>query len=379
MKILHLIYSEQVAGAEKYLLDLLPGLKDEGIECHLICVTPAKDEYKFTALCEELNGKGIKAALINGTVKNFLSIARIINKYLSYNKIKYLHAHLFKSDLLAVMVKKLFNRKIILLSTKHGYEEKYCSNYHRYKGKIKYNLYYFISKNLLKNIDRQVAVSKAMSDLYYQLKLTPERLKFIHHGINIKTLPETDDKVQYRYGEQQLIILGRIEEVKGHTYLLNAMPEVIKFFPGVRLLVIGNGTQQQLLQQQAVSSGIEKNILFLGFQQNPYPFMTNSDILVSPSMYESFGLVFIEAFAMKLPVIAFDAPAANEIITNEQTGLLVPVYNSSELAEKIIYLLQNPDERKRLADAAYEKYVTYFNTARMVKETAGWYRSVITE
>jgi glycosyltransferase involved in cell wall biosynthesis len=117
----------------------------------------------------------------------------------------------------------------------------------------------------------------------------------------------------------------------------------------------------------------------MGFQQNPYPFMANSDILVSPSLYESFGLVFIEAFAMQLPVIAFDAPAANEIINNGETGLLVEVYNSTELAEKIIFLLQNPAERKRLADAAFEKYTTYFNTARMVKETAAWYHSVITE
>ena len=379
MKILHLIYSEQVAGAEKYLLDLLPGLKDEGIECHLVCVTPAKDAYKFTGLCDELNSRGVKAILLNGTIKNFLPIARSVNKYLTDNKIKYLHAHLFKSDLLAVMLKKLFNRKIILLSTKHGYEEKYCSNYHRYKGRIHYNLYYFISKYLLGNIDKQVAVSKAMSDLYYQLKLTPERLKFIHHGIHIKTLAKADDKTQYRFGDQQLIILGRIEEVKGHTYLLNALPEVIQIFPEVKLLVIGNGTQQQVLQQQAASSGIEKNIMFMGFQQNPYPFMANSDILVSPSLYESFGLVFIEAFAMQLPVVVFDAPAANEIISNNETGLLVPVYNSSALAQKIISLLQNSAERKRLADAAFEKYVTYFNTARMVQETAGWYRSVIAE
>lgn len=379
MKILHLLYSEQVAGAEKYLLDLLPGLKNEGIECHLICVTPAKDEHKFTRLCEELNNNGVKAVLLNGTIKNFLSIARSINKYLFDNKIKYLHAHLFKSDLLAVMVKKLFNQKVILLSTKHGYEEKYCSNYHRYNGRIKYNLYYFISKYLLANIDKQVAVSKAMADLYYQLKLTSERLKFIHHGINIKALPEADDKMQYRFGDQQLIILGRIEEVKGHTYLFKALPEVMKIFPEVRLLVIGNGTQQQQLEQQAASSGIEKNILFMGFQQNPYPFMANSDILVSPSLYESFGLVFIEAFAMQLPVIAFDAPAANEIIGDGQTGLLVPVYNSSQLAEKIIFLLQNTAERKRLAAAAFEKYLTYFNTGRMIKETADWYRSIIAE
>ena len=379
MKIVHLIYSEQVAGAEKYLLDLLPGLMEEGIESHLLCITPTNDAYKFTGLIAELNSKGVTAVLLNGTIKNFLSLARTINRYLTKNKIKYLHTHLFKSDLLAVMVKKLFNRKIILLSTKHGYEEKYCSNYHHYKGSIKYNLYYFISKYLLANIDKQVAVSKAMSDLYYQLKLTPERLKFIHHGINIKALLQADNNTQYRFGDQQLIILGRIEEVKGHTYLFEALPEVIKVFPELRLLVIGNGTQQQLLQQQAVSLGIEKNILFMGFQQNPYSFMANSDILVTPSLYESFGLVFIEAFAMRLPVIAFDAPAANEIISNGTTGLLVPVYNSAELADKIIYLLQNPAERKHLADAAFEKYTAYFNTARMVKETAGWYHSVMAE
>jgi glycosyltransferase involved in cell wall biosynthesis len=379
LKIVHLIYSEQVAGAEKYLLDLLPCLQDESIECHLLCITPVKDAYKFTGLCEQLNSKGVQSVLLNGTLKNFLSIARSISKYLSENKIKYLHAHLFKSDLLAVLVKKLFNRKIVLLSTKHGYEEKYCSNYHRYHGRIHYNLYYFISKYLLANIDKQVAVSKAMSDLYFQLKLTPERLHFIHHGINIKVLQQTEDGFQYRYADQQLLILGRIEEVKGHTYLFNALPDVIKVFPELKLLVIGNGTQQEILQQQAISLGIENNILFLGFQQNPYPFMANSDILVSPSLYESFGLVFIEAFAMQLPVIAFDAPAANEIISNGETGLLVPVYSSCELAQKVIFLLQNPAKRKHLANAAFEKYTAYFNTARMVKETAAWYRSVITE
>ncbi len=379
MKILHLIFSEQVAGAEKYLLDLLPGLQKEGITCELICVTPAKDAHKFTGLCDELNSRGVKSTLINGTVKDFFSIAKYINKYLKQSDIQYLHAHLFKSDLLAVMVKKFFNRRIILLSTKHGYEEKYCSNYHRNKGKINYNLYYFISKYLLANIDRQVAVSKAMSDLYFQLKLTPVRLRFIHHGIEIKPIVEADDKSKYRFSSQQLIILGRIEEVKGHTYLFDAMPEVVKVFPEIKLLVIGNGTQRENLEKQAAALDIDKNISFLGFQPNPYPFLAHSDIMVSPSMYESFGLVFIEAFAMKLPVIAFDAPAANEIISNNETGLLVPVYESKVLADKIIFLLKNPAERKNLSDAGYEKYAEYFTTERMVKETAQWYRSEIAE
>lgn len=379
MKILHLIFSEQVAGAERYLLDLLPGLLAEGIECHLICVTPPADQHKFTALCDELNNKGVKTILMAGKATGFYSTAKQINKYLRQNDIYYLHAHLFKSDLLAVMIKKLFNRKVTLLSTKHGYQEKYCGNYHHYKGKINYNLYYFISKYLNANIDKQFAVSKAMADLYFNLKLTKTKLPFIHHGVNISALVENTDITAFKLAPQQLIILGRIEEVKGHKYLLEALPEVIKIFPDIKLLIIGNGAQKENLQKQAAETGIENNVLFLGFQQNPLPYLAQSDLMVAPSLYESFGLVFIEAFATKLPVIAFDAPAANEIINDKETGMLVPVCNSKLLAEKIIYLLQQPAERNRLVQNGYQKYVDYFNTARMAAQTAAWYRSSITE
>lgn len=377
MKILHLIFSQQVAGAEKYLLDLLPGLLTEGIECYLVCVTTPKDEHKFTGLCAELNSKGVKSILITGTIPGFFSIAKRINQYLRENNISNLHSHLFKSDLLAVMVKKIFNRKIYLLSTRHGYQEKYYSNYTLNKGKIIYDLYYFISKYLLANINTHVAVSKAMSDLYYRLKLTPGRIKYIHHGVNLASLPEKEDTNKYRHGNPQLIIVGRIEEVKGHKYLFEAMPEVIKKFPEVKLLVVGNGTQKEMLINQAALSGIDNNILFSGFQQDPYPFISHSDVMVSSSLYEPFGLVFIEAFALKVPVVAFDTPACNEIIIDNETGLLVPVYDSNALAEKIIYLLQNPSERKRIAENGYAKYTGYYNTKRMVKETAEWYLTVI--
>jgi glycosyltransferase involved in cell wall biosynthesis len=80
-----------------------------------------------------------------------------------------------------------------------------------------------------------------------------------------------------------------------------------------------------------------------------------------------------------VPVVAFDAPASNEIIAHNETGLLAPLFDSSQLAEKIIYLLQNPSEGKRLASNGYERYTAYFNTTRMIKETAAWYRTIIAD
>ena len=377
MKILHLIFSEQIAGAEKYLLDLLPGLKDEGFDCHLLCVCPPGAQHKFAGYCDELNSKGVKATLITSKVSGFLSVAGKINRYLKENEISYLHSHLFKSDLLAVIVKKLFNKKILLISTKHGYQEKYLSTYPVHKGKIIRNAYYYIAKYLCRNINEQLTVSKVMSDIYFNLKITPQRIKYIYHGINLSSLPVVADTTPYRIGSPQLIIVGRLEEVKGHQYLFEAMPAVTKKYPDVKLLVLGDGVLKQKLIDKVAVAGMEKNILFLGFQQDPYSYMAQSDIIVLPSMFESFGLVYIESFALKVPVIGFDAPACNEIITNNETGILVPMFNSAALAEKIIYLLQDPAERKRLGENGYAKYTGYYNTVRMIRETADWYRSVL--
>ncbi len=112
----------------------------------------------------------------------------------------------------------------------------------------------------------------------------------------------------------------------------------------------------------------------MGFRQDPYKYILQSDILVQPSMFESFGLVYIEAFALKIPVVAFDAPAANEIITDNETGILTPKFNSEILAQKLIFLLKNPEERKRISENAYQRFLDHYTADRMINETAAWYK-----
>lgn len=374
MKILHLIYSEQVAGAERYLLSLLPGLKDLGIDCRLICITPQKDKHKFVALCDELNQKGVETLLLTGSKYAFWGLARKVNRYLRQNDIRHLHSHLFKSDLLAVIVKKFFYRKLFLLSTKHGYREQYVSNYPANKGTGEHGLYYRISKWICRNTDQQVTISRAMSDLYFELRLTKEPMHFIHHGINIPTIPVQPDPV---VSAGKLVVVGRVELIKGHRYLLNALPEIIRFFPGVKLQIIGNGNEKQNLMQLAQTLGIYNHVEFSGFKEDPAPFIAASDIIVLPSLFEPFGIVFLEAFALKTPVIAFDVPAANEILVNGETGVMVPAKDSKALAARIIHLLQHPEERKRLSTNAFKCYEQQYTLSHMLKETAGWYKKVI--
>lgn len=373
MKILHLIYSQQVAGAEKYLLDLLPALKKKGIDCSLIYVIPPADQHKFTAVVNALNEQGVNTIVISGSSKSLIKTAREIAARVKTHDIPYIHAHLFKADILAVLVKKLFCRNIKLLSTKHGYQESYLNTHLQSLGTIDRNLYYYISKFINARIDAQVTISKAMSDLYYNLRLTKTRIPFIHHGIDLAA-PVKDNS--FRHSDQQLVVVGRVEMIKGHKYLLDALPAVKEKFPAVKLLVLGNGTEKENLQQQAKQLGIENAVTFLGFQSNPAAYVANSDVIVLPSLFEPFGLVYIEAFALQTPVVAFDVQATNEIIEHNRSGLLAPMFDSATLAAHIIQLLGDAEERKRIASNAYSRYATHFTKERMVNDTIAWYQTV---
>jgi glycosyltransferase involved in cell wall biosynthesis len=321
-----------------------------------------------------MNEKGIKTTLVPTFSKlSVLLTAKKIFRYLKSNHIQIIHSHLFSADLIAVLVKKIYFKELVILSTKHGYEEKYLVQYGLGNKKIRHNLYYLISREVIKRIDHNLAVSRSLSEMYVFLKLSTTKMRFIHHGINLKKLPEK--QVQLK-GNRKIMIVGRLSQIKGHTYLIQALPDVIKKFPELKLIVLGEGPLKDKLIKQAISLNVLQHIEFIGFA-NPETYSPQCQLMVLPSLYESFGLVYIEAFALKIPVIAFDAETANQIIDNNETGFLVEKGNIKALAEKIIYLLGSTEERERITTNAYKKFETYYNVERMAKETAEWYYSVL--
>lgn len=373
MKILHLIYTLGISGAEKYLKYLLPGLKLQGVETHLVIVCTKETHHLFLDFAEGLIDKGVPTLVIDTTKFKFIFAAKKINDYCKNNEISIIHSHLSNSDLIAVIIKKIFNSKIFLISTKHGYDENVLQIYEPGKTTPPKTLYYWVTKYLQKNIDKNIAVSKGISDLYFGFGLA-EKMRVIHHGVDIQPFEKDLYALQCRKSTMQLIIVGRIEQFKGHHFLMEAMVEVVKVFPDCKLLVVGEGNAKTRLEAQVNMLGIKNNVDFMGFQPHPYSYISNSDVIILPSLFEPFGLVYIEAFALRVPVVAFNTCAGNEIIENDVTGLMVPKGNSALLAEKIIYLLQHEDERKRLSEKAYETYIEKFTTDIMIRNTAQWYR-----
>lgn len=374
MKILHLIYTSGISGAEKYLKHLLPGLQQYGIHAHLIVVCPKKNE-QLQELASGLKEQGVPTNLIATSRPGLVLTAGKIGRYCKTNGIHVIHSHLINTDVVAFLVKAIFARRITLISTKHGYDERVLQDYDPATSKPQKTFYYRVAKYLQKSIDKNIAVSKGMADLYFNLGLSDVHFPVLHHGVNIPPFNPADYKAECRRANLQLVIVGRIVQFKGHHYLIQAMKKVVKEFPDCKLLILGDGNARKQLEAETDALNLKDNIDFLGFQPHPYSYISNSDIVILPSLFEPFGLVYIEAFALKVPVVAFDTAAGNEIMENNVTALMVEKGNSKELAEKIIYLLHHKEERQRLSEAAYTVYQEKFTTGMMIKKTAEWYRN----
>ena len=376
MKIVHLIYTHGISGAEKYLKHLLPGLRNEGIECELIVVCPKHAELMLGNYCAELEGVGVKTKLIVSSRLLTFNTAKKIARYLKANKTNILHSHLLNSDIIAALMKIFFYRNVYIISTKHGHQEKVLLQYEPGKIIKLRNLYYKITRFTLRNINKNFAVSKGLAELYQNLKISDELFPFIHHGITVADFNAADYMEECRKAKWQMIIVGRIELYKGHRFIIDALPAVVKAFPGTKLLVLGEGSEKNNCIAQIKRLDMQAHVDFLGFKDHPYQYIANSDVVILPSLFEPFGLVYIEAFALKTPVVAFNSSAGNEIMENENTALLVNRNDSAGLAEKIIFLLKNKDKAAEISERAHHAYKTRFTTEIMVKNTAAWYKSL---
>lgn len=374
MKILHIIYTAGISGAEKYLKHLLPGLGSYGMECELMIVCPPAAEVTLKDFCDEFSALGVKTNMLVAKHEISFGTLKKINRFLRQNNFSVVHSHLIRTDIMMSLVKQFFYRDLFIISTKHGYREKVQKNYLPEQFKVTRDFYYWVHRYVLGKIDRNISVSGGISKLFVNLKLSKEYFPVIYHGVNVPGTGDGDLAV-YKSSTPQLLIVGRLEEYKGHRYAFEAMQLILEKYPAATLVLLGDGSYKNTLIKLAVELGIAKSVLFPGFQKDPYSFISASDIIIVPSLFEPFGLVFIEAMGLKKPIAAFDVPAGNELLHGE-TAVLVKRADSRALAEKILFLLENPEITHRLTEKAYAEYLEKYTVAVMAKNTAGYYASL---
>lgn len=232
-------------------------------------------------------------------------------------------------------------------------------------------------KSLYNKANSIIAVSDfAKNDLIENFAIRPDKIMTIYNPIDtIKIKALAGENVSHPWFKDKIpvvLAVGRLSKEKGFDYLLKAFA-IVSDKMDVRLLVMGEGEEEEHLKGLCQRFGINSKIYFAGFQENPYKYMKRSTIFVLSSLFEGFPNVLIEAMVCGLPVIStIYNPGYNEIIENEKNGLLVPVADEKALAEAMLRLLNNPEERRKYSAYAKERVKEF-----SLQEIAGQYKRAL--
>jgi glycosyltransferase involved in cell wall biosynthesis len=197
----------------------------------------------------------------------------------------------------------------------------------------------------------------------------------IHNGIEVdKTASKTSTKENMRYNETDIIItlVGRINRLKGHKWLLKTVVNYLKQNNNVKLLFVGSPVEGQEYYLEEVEQFVTENSIQDKVKIHPYTsnlnFIWNStDIAVMPSTEaESFGLVAVEAMLAKKPVIGTNHGGLTEIVVHEKTGYLVEPNNDKALFEAIQKLIENPNLRNEFGQNGYQRAIQEFSVEKYV-------------
>ncbi len=149
-----------------------------------------------------------------------------------------------------------------------------------------------------------------------------------------------------------LVGIGRLVENKNFHHLIEAF-DLLRKKVDCRLVLIGDGPARSELESRAEKSPFKQDILFLGRQGNPFPFLKNASVMVLASSYEGLSNTLIEALALGTPVVSTDCPfGPREILEGGRFGELVPVNDVKALSETIKKTLRNPIDPSILVDSA---------------------------
>ncbi|MFZ4828322.1 MAG: glycosyltransferase [Phototrophicaceae bacterium] len=167
-------------------------------------------------------------------------------------------------------------------------------------------------------------------------------------------------------------IIGRLVAVKGHRYLLEAMAQ-LEDVPHVKLLIVGTGTLEQELKEQATQLGLGNRVHFAGFRQDILDILENVDMLCMASLSEALPYVILEAASRARAVVATRVGGLATLLEHEQTGLLVPAENPTALAEALRRLATHPTLRHDLALNLYTMVKERFSLERMMTQILSVY------
>ncbi len=354
MKVLHMISSGGMYGAETVILNLARALRDGPHDCVLGVFSNSSKQNL------QLYERAVKEGFESHTIvcKGRMDRAAIagIRQLVGRTGADVVHAHGYKADIYVYLA--LRGLGVPLVSTCHTW----------YDTDWKVSLYGRVDRYVLQKYTRIVAVSDEVRQRLLKAGVRAEKIRVVRNGIDLRPFDaalasrRADAKAE---GGPLVGLVGRLAWEKGVDLFLRAAAKVLVAVPHARFVVVGEGPDREKLERLIDQLGIRASVELLGHRDAMPSLYASLDVMVSSSRQEGLPMAVLEGMASGLALVATAVGEVPAVVVDGRTGVLLPAEDVERMAAAIVHLLRNPREREQLGDAARRSIEENYSAARM--------------
>jgi glycosyltransferase involved in cell wall biosynthesis len=172
------------------------------------------------------------------------------------------------------------------------------------------------------------------------------------------------------------ITVGRFTEHKGHRYLIDIAHRIVKKYPSIIFLLVGDGPLRSALETRIETAGMEKYFILTGMLENLDLELAGADLMIHPSVKEPFGIAILEGMRAGLPVVAGRVGGIPEVVAEGETGLLAEPRNQDSLCNVVFEMLDSPEKRKSFGAAGQRRWRSNFRLETMLERIEDYFRNL---
>lgn len=376
MRVLHVINGLGTGGAERSLVEMLPGLVERGLEPEIAILNR--------------RGEGVEELVADGDIRlhdlsgrprtaQLLHLARVVRE----RRPDVVHTTIFESDVMGRLAASTGRCPAVssLVNTSYGSARSGDANVSRWKLGAVRALDGWTARHLSRGFH---AITHAVADdAVRQLRIDPAAVTVIPRGRSRSRLGEPSAarrgaaRAELGLAEEDFVVVnvGRQEFQKGQSTLLQAAARLRDTPAAPVVLIAGRvGNETGRLQRLHAELSLGDSVRFLGHVDNVPDLLSAADAFAFPSRFEGLGGSVLEALALEVPVVAADVPALREVLRGGELGPLVPVGDDVALADALSEMRSDPATALQRAAAGRRVFESDYRLEHVVDEMATWLR-----
>lgn len=371
LRVVHVIKTTGIAGAEAHLLTLMTGLRAQNVDARLLLLDTPSGGGNAMAAAAETYGIPVVREVIHRHLNPGI-LWRLRKQFMTL-KPQIVHTHLIHADLYGIPAAKLA-RVPVVISSRHNDDPR------RKRQPLR-----LVNQVLWRLTDAGIAISEAVRRFTVEVEgAPPEKIHTILYGIPLP-VPHIDKPTARRVMRSELGlapetplmgIVSRLVVKKAIPDALVAFAQIATAFQDAHLVIAGDGPLMESLKQQVEMLDLRGRVHFLGWRGDVPAIMAALDVFLMPSTSEGFGLTLLEAMAQRTPIIGSTASSIPEIVVNGETGITFPAGDIDALAAAMHQLLSDESLRTHYGLMGEKRLESHFDAAQMVAKTLALYHEL---